>query len=180
MGIKISDLPAAGSVLATNIVIIDDATPLTKKATVTQLLDSKIINSPTITGTVIFQGTRMRILSIPGEVQTTNDTVTTVVSFTMLDQTLCAFDVIVTAALQTAVTKGGRWKRSVVYRRAGGVATIVGAIETGTDQETDAGLDVTIDTDGANVVRVRVTGLPATTNLNWTAELRVQETVATP
>jgi hypothetical protein len=98
----------------------------------------------------------------------------------MLDETMCAFDVIVCAALQTNVTDGGRWKRSVVYRRTGGgVPTIVGTLESGTDQEVTAGLDVTIDQNGVDTVRVRVTGIAAT-NFNWTAELRVQETVATP
>jgi len=144
-------------------------------------VSGKTLVDPIINGTVIYQGNRMRILSIPGEVQTTDNTVTTVVSFTMLDETLCAFDVVVTAALQTTVTDGGRWKRSVVYRRTGaGVPLIVGAIELGTDQEVSAGLDVTIDDDGVDTIRVRVTGLPATSNMNWTAELRVQETVATP
>jgi len=138
------------------------------------------LSSPIITGTVIYQGTRMRILSIPGELQTTNGTDGYIVSFTMLNETMCAFDVVVCAALQTNVTDGGRWKRSVVYRRTGGGApTIVGTLESGTDQEVTAGLDVTIDQNGVDTVRVRVTGIAAT-NFNWTAELRVQETVATP
>jgi len=107
---------------------------------VAAILTNKTLSSPIITGSVIFQGTRMRILSIPGEVQTTNDTITTVVSFTMLDETICAFDVIVTAALQTNITDGGRWKRSVVYRRTGaGIPLIVGTLESGTDQEISAG-----------------------------------------
>lgn len=159
----------------------DAITGILATGNIATTLSSKILNVPTFTGTVIYQGTRLRILTIPGEVQTTDDTVTTVVSFAMLDETLCAFDVVVTAALQTNVTDGGRWKRSVVYRRTGaGVPLIVGTLETGTDQEVSAGLDVTIDDNGVDTVRVRVTGLPATTNINWTAELRVQETVATP
>ncbi len=143
-----------------------------------QTLTNKTIDAPTITGTVTYQGTRLRILSIPGEVQTTDATVTTVASFAMNDETLAAFDVIVTAARGTNVTKGGRWKRSVVYRRtSAGAPTIVGAIETGTDEETDAAWDVTIDV-SSNTVRVRVTGA-GSTNVNWTCELRVQETLAT-
>ncbi len=99
-------------------------------------VSSKTLVDPIITGTVIYQGTRMRILSISGEVQTTDDTVTTVVSFAMVGGTLCAFDVIVTASLQGSPTDGGRWKRSVVYRRTNsGTPTIVGTLETGTDQE---------------------------------------------
>lgn len=147
--------------------------------TLTPNLVGRTLANPTITGTVTYQGTKLRILSIPAELATADATVSTLASFAMLDETLCAFDVIVTAARKTNVTKGGRWKRSVVYRRTGaGVATIVGTLESGTDQETDVGLDVTIDTDGANAVRVRVTGIAAT-DFNWTCELRVQETLAT-
>ncbi len=143
-----------------------------------QTLSNKTLSAPIVTGTVTYQGTRLRILSIPGEVQTTDATVTTVASFAMNDETLCAFDVVVTAARGTNVTKGGRWKRSVVYRRtSAGAPTIVGTLESGTDEETDAGLDVTIDV-SSNTVRVRVTGIIAT-NFNWTCELRVQETLAT-
>jgi hypothetical protein len=113
-----------------------------------------------------------------GQVQTTDATVTTVVSYAMTDETVAAFDVVVTAARRTNVTKAGRWKRSVVYRRtSAGSATIVGAIENGTDQETDSAWDVTIDTSTATV-RVRVTGA-SSTNINWTAEMRIQETLAT-
>jgi hypothetical protein len=132
----------------------------------------------TITGTVTYQGTKLRIISSAAEVATTDATVTTLTSFTMVDETIAAFDVVVTAARRTNVTKGGRWKRSVVYRRtSAGAATIVGTLETGTDQETDAAWDVTIDT-STNDVRVRVTGAAAT-DINWTCEMRVQETLAT-
>lgn len=134
---------------------------------------SPTIASPTVTGTVTTSGTRASALDSIAEVQTTDATVTTVASYAMSDETLCAFDVVVIATKRTTVTEGGRWKRSVVYRRTGaGVATIVGTLETGTDQETSAGLDVTIDTDGASTVRVRVTGLAAT-NINWTCRMSV-------
>lgn len=127
---------------------------------------------------VEYQGTKLRIRSQAAEVSTTDATVTTLTSFAMADESLVAFDVVVTAARQTNVTKGGRWKRSVVYRRtSAGAPTIVGTLESGTDQETDAGWDVTIDV-SSNDVRVRVTGAAAT-NINWTCELRAQETLAT-
>lgn len=144
-----------------------------------QTLTNKTLSAPTVTGTVTYQGTRLRILSIPGEVQTSDATVTTVASFAMSDETSCAFDVIVTASRQTNVTKCGRWKRSALYSRtSAGAPTLIGAIETGTDEETDAAWDVTLDV-SSNTVRVRVTGAAATA-LNWTCELRVQETLATP
>ena len=134
---------------------------------------SPTIATPTVTGTVTTTGTRASAADRFDEAQTTDATVTTVASYSMSDETLCAFDVVVIATKRTSVTEGGRWKRSVVYRRTGaGVATIVGTLETGTDQETSAGLDVTIDTDGANAVRVRVTGLAAT-NINWTCRMSV-------
>jgi hypothetical protein len=109
--------------------------------------------------------------------QTADATQQTLLAYTMTDETLAAFDLVVTAARRTNVTKAGRFKRSVVYRRTGGGApTIVGAIETGTDQTTDAWL-VTVDVSG-NDVRVRVTGAAAT-GINWSCSLRIQETLAT-
>jgi hypothetical protein len=131
------------------------------------------------TDRTVWTGTRSKLHDIWAEVQTTDATQTTCGTFTMADETLCAFDVIVTAAKRTTVDKGGRWKRSVVYRRTGGgTPTIVGSLESGTDQETDAGWDVTIDV-SSNDVRVRVTGGIATTNVNWSAEIRVQEQLST-
>ncbi len=154
----------------TNVTITQADNPTSGRTDVTVAL--------ALTGTVTYQGTRLRILSIPAEVQTTDATVTTLASFTQLDETLVAYDVVVTAARGTNVTKGGRYKRSVVYRRtSAGAPTIVGALESGTDEETDAAMDCTIDVSG-NAVRVRVTGIAAT-NFNWTCELRVQETIAT-
>jgi hypothetical protein len=153
----------------------------------TQTLTNKTLTAPTIGGTAVYTGTDANDTSLSlcpikirkAQVQTTDATVTTLLSYTMTDETLCAFDVVVTVARRTNVTKGGRYKRSVVYRRtSAGVATIVGTLETGTDQETTAGLDVTIDTDGANAVRVRVTG-EAATNYNWACEMRIEETLAT-
>ncbi len=142
-------------------------------------LSDRTLANPTITGTSTYQGTRFRILSIPGELQTTDATASNILTFTMVDETVCSFDVVVTACLQGAATDGGRWKRSVVYRRTGaGVPAIIGTLETGTDQEVSAGLDVTIDSDGVDTIRVRVTGILAT-NFNWSCELRVQETRAT-
>ena len=109
---------------------------------------------------------------------TSSTSPTTLASYEMADETLVAFDVIVTCARKTNVTKGGRYKRSVVYRRTGGGApTIVGALESGTDQETTAGDDVTIDVSG-NDVRVRVTAADSDPR-NWFAEFRVQETDST-
>lgn len=134
---------------------------------------SPTIASPTVTGTVTTSGTRASAPDSIAEVQTTDATVTTVASYVMSDETALSIDVLVLATKRTAVTEAGTFKRHACYRRTGGgVATIVGAVVSGSDQETSAGLDVTIDTDGASTVRVRVTGLAAT-NINWTCRMSV-------
>jgi hypothetical protein len=136
------------------------------------------LESPVFTGSPRYAATRGNIRSVVGEVQTSSTSQVTAASYTMADESLCAFDVIVTCARRTSVTKGGRYKRSVVYRRTGGGApTIVGSIELGVDQETTAGDNATIDVSG-NAVRVRVTAADAD-DRNWLAEMRVQETFAT-
>ncbi len=142
-------------------------------------LTNKTLDSPVCIGTPVYQGTRFAIKSIIGEVQTSSTSATTVASYTMSNETHCLFDVIVTFARRTNVTKGGSYKRSVSYRRtSSGVATIVGALESGTDEETTAGDDVTIDTDGGSTVRVRVTAADSD-GRNWSCEIRLQETLTT-
>ncbi len=144
---------------------------------------SKILCSQTVelsqaTTPAIFQGTRFRITSVIGEVQTSSTAATTVTSYAMSDDTHCQFDAIVTFASRTAVTKAGTYKLSVGYRRtAAGAPTIVGALVTQTEQETTAGDTVTIDV-SSNDVRVRVTAAD-TDGRNWSCELRVQETLDT-
>lgn len=144
------------------------------------VIASPSISTPSISGTIVHQGTRLRVLQQIDEVQTVDDTITTLSSFIMVDETLCAFDVIVTAVLQGAATDGGRWKRSVAYSRtAAGIPLIVGTLETvGLDQKISGGLDVNIDDNGVDTIRVRVTGIAAT-NFNWGCELRVQESLTT-
>ncbi|MBN9160864.1 MAG: hypothetical protein J0I07_07870 [Myxococcales bacterium] len=144
---------------------------------VTQTLSNKTLASPVITGTPQYAATRGRIYSVVGEVETTSPAQKTVASFTVKDETLCAFDIIVTCARRTNVTKGGRWKRSVVYRRTGGTSpVIVGTEESGTDQTTSGG-SVLVYVSGFNVV-VSVEADDADPR-NWLCEMRVQETLAT-
>ncbi len=141
----------------------------------TTTIASGSLSSPTITGTVTYSGTNGTIRSIVGEVVTNSTGATTVASFTMSDETNCSFDAIISYSRRTSVTKSATYKRAVTYRRTGtGNCTIVGTIETGTDQETTAGDDVTIDTDGTTTVRVRVTAADSDSR-NWFCELRVQE-----
>lgn len=175
---KILTTPTIAQIVNTGTLTLPSSNDTLVGRATTDTLTNKTLTSPVLGGTPQYTGTRGVIKSVVAEVQTTDATVTTCGSYTMSDETLCAFDVIVTAARRTNVTKGGRWKRSVVYRRtSAGAPTIVGTLETGTDQETDSAWDVTIDV-SSNDVRVRVTGAAAT-NVNWITEMRVQELPAT-
>lgn len=143
-----------------------------------QTLENKTLASPTITGTVTYQGTKLRILSIPGEAQTTTATTTVIASFDMLDETSATFDFTAHMTGSPAATKGGRWDGKVTYRRtAAGAPTIVGAAEYGTAQEDVAGDDVAFNVSG-NTIQVLATAADAD-DRNWTCELRVHETLAT-
>jgi hypothetical protein len=133
--------------------------------------------APTFSGIVTYQGTRMRRLDVPGEVQTSSTTATVVASFTMLDLTVCSFEYHITCARQTATSKGGTYRAAVTYRRNGAGPTIVGANVAQTDQETTAGDGVAWNVNG-NVLEVKVTAAD-TDPRNWGGFLRVQEMVAT-
>lgn len=173
MAKKITELTAITSVATGDLLpIIDVSAGNSKSSTV-----AKLFESPTISGTPIYQGTRLAIKSVVGEVQTSSTSATTVASYDMTDETHAQFDAIVTFARRTNVTKAGTYKVSVAYRRTGGAApTIVGSLVALTDQETTAGDGATIDVSG-NTVRVRVTSAD-TDPRNWSCELRVQETTA--
>ncbi len=150
---------------------------LVGKAT-TDVLSNKTVASPVVTGTTVYQGTRFRIVSVPGEVQTSSTSQTTLASFTMADESHCSFDIIVTYARRTNVTKRATFRRAVsYYRTSAGGATISGSLESGVDQGLTSGDAVTVDASG-NDVRVRVTAAD-TDPRNWSCEIRAQETLAT-
>ena len=135
------------------------------------------IESPVITGTVTYQGTLMRILSIPGEFLSVGAVTDTIAEFTMLDNTTCTFDFTVAMRVVGAGTKAGSWTGRTTYYRNGGAPVLVGSAEYGTAQETTGGDGVLFAVTG-NVVKVRVTGADAD-NRNWGCELRVQEILNT-
>lgn len=162
---KISQYGSIGTIdpAADVIAIVDTSGNTTNKATidqlgaVTQTLSNKTLMSPAFAGTSTYATTHSEESTVYGDIQTSSTSPATVVSYTMADETLVVFDVLVGVSRRTNVTKGGRYKRSFVYRRTGGGApTIVGAVESSTDQETTAGDDVTIDV-SSNDVRVRFT-----------------------
>lgn len=146
----------------------------------TSTLSGVTLASPTITGTTTYQGTRYKVTDLVGELQTSTSSANQVITgatYTMANETVATFEAVVHYARRTNVTKAGKYVRVVTYRRTGGGApTIVGAIETGTDQETTAADDVTFTVSG-NIVQVACT--PADTDgRNWSCELTVRETTA--
>jgi hypothetical protein len=142
-------------------------------------LTAPVLAGPTITGTVVYQGTKLRILSIPGEVQTTTATTAVIATFTMLDETSCKFDFTASMKAVGVVAKAGGWTGSATYYRTGGGAPTIsnGTPNYGTAEETTAGDGVTFDVSG-NAVRVLATAADAD-DRNWTCEFRVAETLAT-
>lgn len=110
-------------------------------------------------------------------VNTTNNTVTTVWSKTLADNTVYELDVTLLGRRTNPAAAGTSeyavYRRRVVYTRDNaGAATIVGTAETiGTDRESTAGYDITIDA-STNDVRVRATGATSH-NVTWTATVRI-------
>ncbi len=121
-----------------------------------------------LTGSPISMGNLIRTNGATYQSENNTD-----LTYAMVDETTVTFDVAVKACLKTSATKGGNWKRTVTYKRTGGVVGIVGVLVSGTDNETDAGWDVTIDV-SSTTVRIRVTGAAAT-NINWAATVIAQE-----
>ncbi len=115
--------------------------------------------------------------SVFSEAQTAAASIALIGSYVMVDETYACFEITMGFARRTGVTKAGRYKRSVTYRRTGGgVPQIVGTLESGTDQETEANV-ITIDDDGVDTIRFRAT--PADSDpRNWWADVTVTETTA--
>ncbi len=108
---------------------------------------------------------------LPPDVTTTDATVTTLWSLTLSDNTTYHIRATVTAD-QTSGASSASYERVLTVKRAGGVATIVGAVSTPHTAEDVAGWDCTLDVDGSNAARVRVTGAAATTVV-WAGDITV-------
>jgi hypothetical protein len=105
------------------------------------------------------------------ELQTTDATTSTIWSWTLgADESLILEATV--HGMHSTFDKGTHVVMYASYYKDGaGVATAIGAATAVHTAETDAGFAVAVDTDGANTVRLRVTGLPATT-VNWVADAR--------
>ena len=134
----------------------------------------------TVQSPVTYQGTKMKVLSIPGEVLTTTATTAVIASYTMTDETCCSFDfVAVVRGVGAGSFPNGRWDGKATYKRegGGGPTAIGGGAEYGTAQTQIAADTVTFDISG-NIVRVLASAADAD-DRNWSCELRVHEVLGT-
>lgn len=117
-----------------------------------------------------------------GQVQTADAASTPIpgASWTLPPNTTAAIDCVVTATLRTTGADCGRWKFSGFYNLVAGVATLVGALETGTPQKTAgaAGWAPTLAPGGLAAVEVLAVG-GAATDIDWVVEMRIQEGLST-
>lgn len=98
-------------------------------------------------------------------IATTDETVTTIATIPISDDTVVWIETEVIARRTNAAGRG-KWKRgALVYRESAGSATLEGANWTPVTEESDAAWDVDIAVSGNNAL-IRVTGA-AGQNINW-------------
>lgn len=115
------------------------------------------------------------ITDVIRRVRTTDNTITNIYTWTIVDGAITTVDCIINA-MNDDFTAGGSYKRSITFRSASGVVTTIGTIHDNMTDEEAAGWDVTIDDDGAGTGRIRVTG-DAVLGVTWGLAARVQVTV---
>lgn len=109
---------------------------------------------------------------LSADVQTTDATVTTLLSGTVGTNTAYTIEAYVTAQATDNTTANG-YMRIATVRDSGGILNLIGAVSTPHTAEADAALDVTIDVN-ANDWRVRVTGKAALT-VDWRCMVRIMK-----
>ena len=102
--------------------------------------------------------------------QTTDGTVTTVWSKALTDNTVYLVDVVLVGRRATTAGRAV-YRRSAVVYVEGGTLTIVTPDTIGTDVESTAGYDITIDNSGTTL-RVRATGASSHT-IRWDARVEL-------
>ncbi|HEU5316765.1 MAG TPA: hypothetical protein VFX49_11685 [Chloroflexota bacterium] len=99
-------------------------------------------------------------------VATTDATVTTLYTETLTDPVTHMVIAQVVADQSAGASSAGYLLAATIKRTGGGVATLVGAVTALATHEDVAAWNATIDVDGANSYRIRVTGA-AGTNITW-------------
>lgn len=105
-------------------------------------------------------------------VQTTNATVTTLLSHTPTDLMTTTYEFVVVAH-KTDHSQGAAYKFTATVRRSGGTVTQINTTTSLMTHEDDAAWDAVMDISSTSV-RVRVTGAAATT-INWKGYAAIRE-----
>ena len=108
------------------------------------------------------------------KVATTDATVTTIATIPIPDDSSVLVDVWVEVFRTNSADQGVFRRRAGVFRRAAGAAALEGSVDTPLTRKSVSSptWEVTIDVDGGNNARVRVTGAVGH-NLNWTCQFTV-------
>lgn len=131
------------------------------------------ITSATLGGTPVITATSMsatgntrgKIYSDEASVDTTNATITTLFSWTILDEAVTTFTCEI-SAIKSDGSVTASFIRKVRIKRDGGTVTVATVTDGYSDLEAGfTGIVITVDSSGATG-RLRVTGLVAT-NINW-------------
>lgn len=105
---------------------------------------------------------------------TTDATVTTIATIPIPDDTSVIIEAKVVAFRTNGADQAAYKKAALVFRRSAGNATLQGAVQDVMgDLESDAAWDATIDVDGGNNARIRITGAGSKT-LSWRCEHTVK------
>lgn len=189
--VTVGQTVTAEDVAVNNDLTVANDAEVTGNLTVDGDINGSVVNltteivSPEVNCTSIFvqQGAVIAGVATKSErlpvVRTSSTTPLATTIHTMVDETVVAVEMTVVMARRTNVTKAARYKQTVTYRRTGGgVATQVGAAITDTAQETTAGDDAIISTDGTTGITAVVTAADADPR-NWTIYYRVIEVNAT-
>lgn len=135
------------------------------------VVNSSLTNLGILTALTVGSGTKHDgyIITNAAEVQTTDATVTTLDSLTLLDENTYHIEAFVTGVKSDGTDRASYHLAVTVYRTAAGGATIQGSVTSLHTQESDAAWDADFTVSG-NVLRVSVTGKAATT-IEWASTI---------
>ena len=109
------------------------------------------------------------VTTATAEVQTTDATVTTLDSLTLLDENTYHIEAFIVGVKSDGTDRASYHLSATVYRTAAGGATIQGSVTSLHTQESNAAWDADFTVSG-NDLRVSVTGVAATT-IEWSSTI---------
>jgi len=128
-----------------------------------------ISGSKTFTASLLTIGSGTRhdgyVITDPAEVQTTDATVTTLDSLTLLDENTYQVEAWVVGVRSDGAARASYHLAATVFRTAAGGATLQGSVTSLHTQESDVNWEATFTVSG-NDIRASVTGVAATT-IQW-------------